>query len=112
VKYRVPVHISGDIEVEVSAGKNPDPNVLRQKAEEAAQRKMQSVLGGGKITGECRVRATPTKAKTETGQPAFRQAAPRKPRPVRTATTTPVPQPQPPSRQPPVDVSPPQSEFE
>jgi hypothetical protein len=77
MKYKVPVHVSMDLEVEVNGRKTPDIAELRQKAEELVEKKLRSVLGGTKIQGDGRAKATPTKARNEQGQMVFKQPKPR-----------------------------------
>jgi hypothetical protein len=82
MKYRIPVHVSMDLEVEITARKNPDPAQLRAAAEELVERKLQSVLGtGSKVSGTGRARAFANKAKDEQGKLVFRQPSPRSPKP-------------------------------
>lgn len=81
MKYRVPVHVSMDLEVEVSGRKNPEPAQLREAAEAAVEKKIQTMLGpSSKFTGMGRAKASPTKAKDERGQPVFKQPKPRQQR--------------------------------
>jgi hypothetical protein len=81
MKYRVPVHVSMDLEVEISGKKNPEPSQLREAAEAAVEKKLQSMFGpSSKFSGDGRAKASPTKAKDERGQPVFRQASPRQPK--------------------------------
>lgn len=95
MKYRVPVHVSMDLEVEVNGRKNPNVSQLRQAAEELVEKKLRSVLGGTKIQGDGRAKATPTKARNEQGQMVFKQPKAREPRrqqmePHRASHTEPV----------------------
>jgi len=78
MKYKVPVHVSMDLVVEVNGRKNPDVAQLRQAAEEAVEKKLQSMLAGsGRFTGTGRAKAVPTRATNEQGQLAFKQPKPR-----------------------------------
>jgi hypothetical protein len=81
MKYRVPVHVSMDLEVEVSGRKNPEPAELREAAQAMVEKKIQAMLASGsKFTGGGRATASPMKAKNEHGQPVFSVKQSAKPR--------------------------------